>query len=71
MKNLSKTLLILIFLMLLIVIFFALTGIDISKPEQAMYIMVDKVVQLNRAINQMFRTLFWNIRTTVTGWFGQ
>ena len=71
MKNLSKTILIIIFILLLLVIFFALTGVDVRKPEQAMYIMVDKVVQLNRAINQMFRELFWNIRTTVSGWFGQ
>ena len=71
MKNLSKAILIVVFLMLLIVIFFALTGINVNKPEQAMYILVDKAVQLNRAINQMFREVIWSIRTTVTGWFGQ
>ena len=71
MKNLPKVLLIIIFVMLLLVIFFALTGIDVRKPEEAMYIMVEKVLELNRAINQMFRNLFWSIRTTVTGWFGQ
>ena len=71
MKNLSKAILIVVFLMLLLVIFFALTGINVNKPEQAMYIMIDKLGQLNRAINQMFRELFWSIRTTVTGWFGR
>ena len=71
MKNLSKAILIVVFLMLLLVIFFALTGINVNRPEQAMYILIDKLGQLNRAINQMFRELFWSIRTTVTGWFGR
>lgn len=71
MKNPSKVALILIFLLLLIVIFFALTGVNVNKPEEAMYILIDKLVALNRAINQMFRNLFWSIRTTVTGWFGR
>lgn len=71
MKNISKVILILVFVMLLIVIFFALTGINVRQPEQAMYIMIDKLGRLNRTINQMFRELLWSIRTTVTGWFGQ
>lgn len=71
MDNLPKLILIIIFVMLLLVIFFALTGVDLRRPEEAMYIMVEKVLQFNRAVNQMFRNLFWSIRTTVTGWFGQ
>jgi Na+/H+ antiporter NhaC len=71
MKNPSKVILILLFLLFIIVVFFAYTGVNVNKPEEAMYILVDKVVELNRAINQMFRNLFWSIRTTVLGWFGR
>ena len=62
--NTSKVILIIIFVMLLIVIFFAFTGIDVRNPEQAAYTLVDKVVELNRALNRMVRNLIWNIRNS-------
>lgn len=65
MKNLSKTILILIFVMLLLVIFFAYTGIDARKPEQAMYKLIDKLIEINQAINRMVRNLIWSIRTGI------
>ena len=71
MKNPSKAILIILFLLFLIVVFFAYTGVNLNKPEQAMYILIDKLGELNRAINQMFRNLFFSIRTTVSGWFGR
>ena len=67
--NTSKTILIIIFIMLLVVIFFAYTGIDARKPEDAMYKIIDKLIELNHAINRLVRNLIWSIRSTVTGWF--
>jgi hypothetical protein len=63
--NTSKTILIIIFLTLLIIIFFAYTGIDARKPEDAMYKLIDKLTELNRAINRMVRNLIWSIRTGI------
>jgi len=63
--NPSKTILILIFLLLLIIIFFAYTGIDPRKPEQAMYTLIEKLTEVNRAINRMVRNLIWSIRTGI------
>jgi len=63
--NISKAILILIFLTLLIIIFFAYTGIDARKPEEAMYKLIDKLTEINRAINRMVRNLIWSIRTGI------
>ncbi len=63
--NTSKAILIVIFIMLLIIIFVAYTGIDARKPEQAMYKIIDKLIELNHAINRMVRNLVWNIRTGI------
>ena len=63
--NTSKAILIVIFLMLLIIIFFAYTGIDARKPEDAMYKLIDKATEINRAINRMVRNLIWSIRTGI------
>lgn len=65
MSNPAKTALLLILLLLIIIIFFALTGVDLRKPEKAAYTLVDKVVELNRAINRWVRGLVFDIRT----WF--
>ena len=62
--NTSKAILVIIFVLLLVIIFFAFTGIDVREPEQAAYTLVDKVVELNRAINRMVRNLIWNIRNS-------
>lgn len=62
MSNPAKAALLLILLVFIIITFFALTGIDVRKPEQSAYKLVDKVVQLNRAINQMMRNLILSIR---------
>jgi hypothetical protein len=63
--NTSKAILIIIFIMLLIIIFFAYTGIDARKPEQAMYKLIDKLIEINQAINRMVRNLIWSIRTGI------
>ena len=63
--NTSKAILIVIFLMLLIILFFAYTGIDARKPEDAMYKLIDKLTEINRAINRMVRNLIWSIRTGI------
>jgi len=63
--NTSKTILIVIFIMLLIIIFVAYTGVDARKPEQAMYKIIDKLIEINRALNRMVRNLIWSIRTGI------
>jgi uncharacterized membrane protein len=63
--NVSKAILILIFVLLLVVIFFAYTGIDLSKPEQAAYKLVDKAIEINQTVNRFVRNLVWNIRTSI------
>ncbi len=62
--NTSKVILIIIFVMLLILIFFALTGIDVRNPEQAALTLIDKLAQLNRSLNRMVRNLIYNIRNS-------
>lgn len=62
--NTSKVILIIIFVMLMILIFFALTGIDVRKPEQAAITLIDKLAQLNRSLNRMVRNLVYNIRNS-------
>jgi len=62
--NVSKAILIIVFVMLLILIFFALTGIDVRNPEQAAIKLIDKLGQLNRALNRMVRNLIFNIRNS-------
>ena len=63
--NTSKAILIVIFIMLLIILFFAFTGIDVRKPEQAMYTLIEKLTEINRAINRMVSNLIWSIRTGI------
>jgi len=63
--NTSNAILIVIFIMLLIIIFVAYTGIDARKPEQAMYKIIDKLIELNHAINRMVRNFIWRIRTGI------
>lgn len=65
MSNPAKTALLLILLVFIIIAFFALTGIDVRKPEKSAYQLADRVIQLNRAINQMMRNLIFSVRT----WF--
>ena len=65
MNNLAKTILLIILIMLIVIIFFALTGINASEPEQAMYILIDKLGQLNRSINRMVNNLIFSIRTSI------
>jgi hypothetical protein len=62
--NTSKTILILIFLVLLVLIFFIYTGIDVRKPEQAALRLIDKLAELNRAINRALRNFFYSIRSS-------
>jgi len=63
--NTSKAILIVIFILLLIIIFVAYTGVDARKPEQAMYKIIDKLIEINHAINRIVRNLIWNIRTGI------
>jgi hypothetical protein len=71
MSNPAKAALLLILLLLIIVIFFAYTGINVRKPEQAMYTLVDKVLEINRAINRMLRELIFSIRIKVRETFSR
>ena len=62
MGNPAKTALLLILLLFIIIAFFALTGVDVRKPEQAATKLADQFLRLNRAINQALRNLFYSIR---------
>jgi len=62
--NTSKVILIIIFVMFLILIFFAITGIDVRNPEQAALTLIDKLTQLNRSLNRMVRNLVYSIRNS-------
>ena len=62
MGNPAKTALLLILLIFIIIAFFALTGVDVRKPEQSAYKLADRVVELNRAINHAVRNFFFSIR---------
>ncbi len=63
--NVAKVALILILLALLIIIFFALTGLDIDHPMAAVERIIAWSIRLNRTINMMIRELFLSIQT----WF--
>ncbi len=60
--NVAKVALILIFLLLLILIFFALTGLDVNHPMAALERIVAWSARLNRTVTQMLRGLFLPIR---------
>ncbi len=62
--NISKAILIILFVLILILIFFALTGIDVRQPEQAAIKLIDQLAQLNRSLNRMVRNLIFNIRNS-------
>jgi hypothetical protein len=63
--NVAKVALTLILLALLIIIFFALTGLDIDHPMAAVERIIAWSIRLNRTINMMIRELFLSIQT----WF--
>jgi hypothetical protein len=71
MGNPAKTILLIILLLLIILVFFALTGINLRQPEQAAYTLVDKVIELNRAINRAMRQFFYSIRLKVRDTFNR
>ena len=62
--NTSKVILIIIFVLFLILIFFAVTGIDVRNPEQAILTLIDKLAQLNRSLNRMLSNLIYSIRNS-------
>ena len=60
--NVSRVALILIFLLMLIVIFFALTGLDVNHPMAAVERIIAWSARLNRTVNLMLRELFLSIQ---------
>ncbi|MCJ7716284.1 MAG: hypothetical protein MUO54_07170 [Anaerolineales bacterium] len=60
--NTAKVALILIFLLLLIIVFFALTGLDVNHPMAAVERIIAWSARLNRIANQMLRDFFISIR---------
>jgi cell shape-determining protein MreC len=71
MGNPAKTILLIILLLIIILVFFALTGIDLRQPEKAAYTLVDKVLELNRAINRAVRQFFYSIRLKLKDTFSR
>lgn len=63
--NVAKIALILIFLLLLVVIFFALTGLDVNNPMPAIERILAWVVRLNRTLNVMMRNFMLSIQNSL------
>ena len=63
--NIAKVALILIFLLLLIVIFFALTGLDVNNPMPAVERILAWVIRLNRTLNVMMRNFILSIQNSI------
>lgn len=62
MGNPAKTILLLLVLLTIVIVFFALTGLDLTKPEQSTIKLIDQLSRLNRAINRALRQFFYSIR---------
>ena len=62
--NVSKTILIILFLLFLVLSFYIITGIDLSEPEQAAQRLVYQLAEFNRAVSKAARNFFINIRTS-------
>ncbi len=63
--NVAKVVLILIFLVLLVIIFFAITGLDVNNPMIALERIVAWTIQMNRSLNRMMREFMFSIRTSI------
>jgi len=63
--NSAKVVLILIFLLLSIIIFFALTGLDVRNPMPAVVRILDWVVQLNRTLSRMLQEFLFSVRMSI------
>ena len=63
--NVAKVALILIFLLLMVVIFFALTGMDVQNPMAAVERIVGWTIELNRSLNRMMREFMFSISTSI------
>ncbi len=67
--NVAKVAITLIFLLLMILIFFALTGLDVNHPMAAVERIIAWGGRLNRTVNLMLRELFLSIRIWFQGIF--
>ena len=67
--NVAKVALTLIFLLLMILIFFALTGLDVNHPMAAIESIIAWSGRLNRTVNLMLRELFLSIQIWLQGIF--
>ena len=63
--NSAKVILILIFLLLFVIIFFALTGMDVRNPMPAVVRILDWLVQLNRTLSRMLQEFFFSVRMSI------
>ena len=63
--NVAKVALILIFLLLAVIIFFALTGMDVRNPMPAVVRILDWVVQLNRTLSRILQEFLFSVRMSI------
>lgn len=63
--NIAKVALILIFLLLLVIIFFALTGLDVNNPMPAIERILAWAVRMNRTLNMMMRNFILSIQNSI------
>ncbi|MGB2965267.1 MAG: hypothetical protein WBB69_14900 [Anaerolineales bacterium] len=63
--DVSKVALILIVLFLLIIIMFALTGLDVNNPMPAVERIIAWAVELNRSVSRMLRDFLLSVRNSI------
>lgn len=63
--DVSKVALILIVLFLLIIIMFALTGLDVNNPMPAVERIIAWAVELNRSLSRMLRDFLLSVRNSI------
>jgi hypothetical protein len=63
--NVAKVALILIFLLLLIIVFFALTGLDVRNPMPAIERILAWTIELNRSVSRAIQNFFASVRISI------
>ncbi len=63
--NVAKVALILIFVLLLVVIMFALTGLDVNNPMPTIERILAWAVRMNRTLNMLMRDFILSIQNSI------
>ena len=63
--NVAKVALILIFVLMLVVIMFALTGLDVNNPMPTIERILAWAVRMNRTLNMLMRDFILSIQNSI------